>query len=44
MIFLRRIRKLTFEELVQENKEQLLNNKEALEQIEERWEKRRAER
>ncbi|WP_096199619.1 FbpB family small basic protein [Bacillus sp. FJAT-45350] len=40
---MRRVRKLTFEELVKENKKQLMNDKEALERIEVRWEERRAE-
>lgn len=37
---MRRIKKATFEELVKENKRQLLNDKEALERLEERWEKK----
>ncbi|MEB1809486.1 MAG: FbpB family small basic protein [Bacillaceae bacterium] len=37
---MRKIRKLSFEELVQENKRQLMNDKEALERIEERWEQK----
>ncbi|WP_216827845.1 FbpB family small basic protein [Alkalihalobacterium elongatum] len=37
---MRRVRKLSFEELVQENKRQLLSDKEALEKLEERWEQR----
>lgn len=37
---MRRIKKVTFEELVKENKRQLLNDKEALERIEERWEQK----
>lgn len=37
---LRKSRKRTFEELVLENKQQLLNDREALERIEDRWEQR----
>lgn len=37
---MKRIRKFSFEELVEENKRQLLNDKEALERIEERWEQK----
>lgn len=37
---MRRIKKLTFEELVKENKRMLLNDKEALERIEEKWERK----
>ncbi|ARK30837.1 FbpB family small basic protein [Halalkalibacter krulwichiae] len=39
---MRRVRKLSFEELVRENREKLMNDKEALDRIEERWEKRRS--
>jgi len=38
---LRKIRKLSFSELVEKNKQQILNDEEALERIEERLEKRR---
>ncbi|BAB06015.1 FbpB family small basic protein [Halalkalibacterium halodurans] len=37
---MRKIRKLSFQELVSENRDQLLNDKEAMEKIEERWEQR----
>ncbi|WP_100404222.1 FbpB family small basic protein [Bacillus solitudinis] len=37
---MRRVRKLTFQELVQENKEKLLKDQKALERIEEQWERR----
>ncbi|OLO40367.1 hypothetical protein BTR23_07720 [Alkalihalophilus pseudofirmus] len=37
---MRKVRKLSFEELVQENKRELLNDKEALEKLEERWEQK----
>lgn len=37
---MKRIKKFSFEELVEENKRQLLNDKEALERIEERWEQK----
>ncbi|WP_017727464.1 FbpB family small basic protein [Halalkalibacterium ligniniphilum] len=37
---MRRVRKLSFAELVNENKERLLNDKEALERLEDRWEAR----
>jgi hypothetical protein len=37
---MRKSRKRSFEELVLENKEQLLKDQEALERIEERWEQR----
>mgnify|MGYP001450164670 CR=1 FL=1 len=37
---MRRTKKLSFKELVKENKLQLLNDKEALERIEERWERK----
>ncbi|WP_081734172.1 FbpB family small basic protein [Halalkalibacter akibai] len=39
---MRRVRKLSFEELVRENKEKLLNDKEELDRLEERWEQRRS--
>lgn len=39
---LRRVRKVTFEELVQENKEQLMNDQDALDRLEEKWELKRA--
>lgn len=38
---MRRIRKVTFEELVSENKRLLLNDKEAINKIEDRVEKKR---
>ncbi len=38
----RKIRKMSLEELVKENKEQLLNDQEALDRLEEKWELRRA--
>jgi hypothetical protein len=37
---MRKSRKRSFEELVLENKEQLLKDQEALERLEERWEQR----
>jgi hypothetical protein len=37
----RRVRKLSFEELVRENKEKLLRDKEALDRLEEKWERKR---
>ncbi|WP_088105272.1 FbpB family small basic protein [Halalkalibacter urbisdiaboli] len=37
---MRRVRKLTFEELVRENKERLLKDRQALERLEEQWEER----
>lgn len=37
---LRRTRKISFEELVKENKEQLLNDQEELDRLEEKWELR----
>ncbi|MBO1510143.1 FbpB family small basic protein [Metabacillus bambusae] len=37
---MRKSRKRSFEELVLENKEQLLKDQEALERIEERWEQK----
>lgn len=37
---MRKGKKRTFEELVLENKQQLLNDREALERIEDRWEQR----
>ncbi|WP_227936064.1 FbpB family small basic protein [Alkalihalobacillus deserti] len=39
---MRRVRKLSFEELVKENREKLMNDKEALDRLEERWEQRRS--
>lgn len=39
---MRRVRKLSFEELVKENKEKLMNDKEALDRLEELWEQRRS--
>ncbi len=42
MFVLRRIKKITFEELVRENKEKLLNDKVAMDRLEEKWEQRRA--
>ncbi|MBP3952907.1 FbpB family small basic protein [Bacillus suaedae] len=39
---MRKVKKLSFEELVRENKEKLMNDPDALDRIEERWEKRRA--
>ncbi|MBU8907425.1 FbpB family small basic protein [Desertibacillus haloalkaliphilus] len=41
---MRRVKKLSFAELVNENKQQLLNDREAIEKIEERLEKRRADK
>ncbi|MCL7747385.1 FbpB family small basic protein [Halalkalibacter alkaliphilus] len=38
---MRRVRKLSFEELVRENKEKLLRDKEALDRLEEKWERKR---
>lgn len=38
---MRRIRKLTFEELVKENKRQLLRDQEELDRLEERWEEKK---
>jgi hypothetical protein len=38
----RRVRKLSFEELVRENREKLLNDKAALDRLEERWEQKRS--
>lgn len=35
------MRNMTFEQLVQENKEKLLNDKVAMDQIEKRWELKR---
>lgn len=37
---MRKTKKKSFEELILENKQQLLNDQEALERIEERWEQR----
>ncbi|MED1562792.1 acid-soluble spore protein N [Alkalihalobacillus alcalophilus ATCC 27647 = CGMCC 1.3604] len=37
---MRKVRKLSFEELVRENKEEILNDEQRMEQLEERWEKR----
>ncbi|APH05103.1 FbpB family small basic protein [Bacillus weihaiensis] len=37
---MRKNRKKTFEELVSENKQQLLSDKEALQRLEDRWEQR----
>ncbi|MFC0471849.1 FbpB family small basic protein [Halalkalibacter kiskunsagensis] len=39
---MRRVRKLSFEELVRENREKLLNDKDALDRLEERWEQKRS--
>ncbi|WP_084138685.1 FbpB family small basic protein [Halalkalibacter okhensis] len=39
---MRRVRKLSFEELVRENKEKLLKDKEALDRLEEKWERKRS--
>ncbi|MDT8860569.1 FbpB family small basic protein [Alkalihalobacillus sp. MEB130] len=39
---MRRVRKLSFEELVRENKEKLLQDKEALDRLEEKWERKRS--
>jgi hypothetical protein len=41
---MRRIKKITMEELVSENKKMLLNDKSALEKIEEKVEKKRLSR
>jgi hypothetical protein len=41
---MRRIKKITMEELVNENKKMLLNDKSALEKIEEKVEKKRLSR
>nr|WP_083991284.1 FbpB family small basic protein [Alkalihalobacillus pseudalcaliphilus] len=37
---MRKVRNLSFEELVRENKEELLNDEQRLEQLEDRWEQR----
>ncbi|NEU29217.1 FbpB family small basic protein [bacterium LRH843] len=39
---MRRVRKVSFEELVKENMEKILNDKEAMDRLEERWELRMA--
>ncbi|WP_078554217.1 FbpB family small basic protein [Bacillus alkalicellulosilyticus] len=41
---MRKIRKLTFEELIEQNKQQLLNDKDALDKIEQRWEEKITEK
>ncbi|TWI59274.1 FbpB family small basic protein [Halalkalibacter nanhaiisediminis] len=39
---MRRVKKFSFEELVRQNKENILNDKEAMDRLEEKWELRRA--
>ncbi|ADC51889.1 hypothetical protein BpOF4_19250 [Alkalihalophilus pseudofirmus OF4] len=39
---MRKVRKVSFEQLVRENKEEILKSKVLLEQLEEKWEQRHA--
>ncbi|WP_368504185.1 FbpB family small basic protein [Alkalihalophilus sp. As8PL] len=39
---MRKVRKVSFEQLVRENKEEILNNKQLMEKLEDKWERRHA--
>ncbi|UOE92652.1 MULTISPECIES: FbpB family small basic protein [Bacillaceae] len=41
---MRRVKKLTLDELIKENKRELLNDEQALDRLEQRWEEKRAEK